>query len=274
MTRQVSWWRAGTRTGNLPAVTILLGFALVAVVGPLLWPYQASDLVARPLLPPGAANPLGTDNLGRDVLAQMIAGARATLVVALLAVGVSSIAGFAVGAAAGYWGGLPDEILSRVSEFVQVSPRLLIAIVVVLIFGPSIFTLAVVIGGLAWPSLARLTRGEYLAQRELEYVQAARAAGARGFEIVVGEILPIVLPTIIAQVTLEVGRAILLAAGLGFLGLSDPSTVTWGQMLHDAQSFTYVAWWMYVFPGLAIFAMVWAFNSLGRTLTAAFDPRA
>lgn len=257
-----------------PALTILAGFVLLTVVGPLLWRLEASALVAQPLMPPGWAHPLGTDNLGRDVLAQMIEGARATLLVVLLAVGVSTVVGFAVGAVAGYRGGIADEILSRVSEFFQVTPRLVIAIVVVAIFGSSIVTLAIVIGGLTWPSLARLTRGEYLAQRELEYVDAARAAGAGGFEIVVREILPIVVPTIVAQVTIEVGRAILLAAGLGFLGLADPSTVTWGSMLHDAQAFIYRAWWMFVFPGLAIFAIVWSLNVLGRGLTAALDPRA
>ena len=248
-------------------ITILGVFApIIAITGPFA---VGSD----PLMAPGAGYPLGTDNLGRDVFSRFLYGARITLLVGIVAALVSTLIGTVVGMLAGYYGGLLDESLMRITEFFQVIPRFLLALVLAALFGASLWNVILVIGTLSWPLTARLLRAEFLTLREREFVEAARAIGATDYHLMVKEILPNAIAPVIVNGSFEIGRAILLEAGLSFIGLADPRSVTWGTMLYSAQPFLRQAWWLATFPGLGIFVVVWAFNLVGDGLNDALNPR-
>lgn len=259
----------------------LLGLALVGIVtvvalaGPAIYGVDPFEIVWAPLTPPGteAVVPLGTDNLGRDILAQLIGGGRATLAVGLAAAFITVVIGVLVGAMAGYYGGLADELLMRVTEFFQVLPPLLFAMVVVTLFSPSLVTVALAIGVVSWPQTARLTRAEFMRIRALEYVRAMRAIGATDRFIIWRTILPNALPPLIVSATLTIGVAILFEAGLSFLGLSDPNTMSWGLMIGTGREYLLDAWWVVTLPGVMIFLTVMGVSLLGDGLNDAFNPR-
>ena len=200
--------------------------------------------------------PLGSDFVGRDVLAGIVHGGRASLAVGAIAATLCLVIGVAVGAAAGFYGGLLDGALMRVTEFFQVLPALLFAMAVVSLFGPSLVTISVAIGVVGWPPVARLTRAEFLRIRELDYVWASRALGASDRRLIFRVILPNALAPLIVAATLTVGAAILFEAGLSFLGLGDPDTMSWGLMIGANRDFLFEAWWPVTLPGLAILATV------------------
>ena len=256
-------------------VILFLAVLLMTLFGPMFYDNEADDIVARPLLAPGAdrAPPLGSDYLGRDVLAGVVSGGRVSLLVAALAALMVVFIGVTIGAVAGYYGGWVDSALMRFTEFFQVLPALLFAMVIVALFTPSVRTIAVAIGLVAWPSIARLTRAEFLRLKNLEYVKAARAIGASDWSIMWKVIFPNALPPLIVSASLLMGAALLFEAGLAFLGLSDPNTLSWGLMIGLNRANFLTAWWAVTFPGLAIFATVLSFSLIGDGLQDAFNPK-
>ncbi len=254
---------------------LLLAIMAMTLFGPMIYENDPSDIIARPLSAPGSENApvLGTDYLGRDVVAGVINGGRVSLLVAALAALMVVFIGVTIGAVAGYYGGWVDSALMRFTEFFQVLPALLFAMVVVALFTPSIRTIAIAIGLVAWPSIARLTRAEFLRLKNMEYVNAARAIGASDWSIMTKVIFPNALPPLIVSASLLMGAALLFEAGLAFLGLSDPNNLSWGLMIGLNRSNFLSAWWTVTFPGLAIFATVLSFSLIGDGLQDAFNPK-
>ena len=255
-------------------LVFLVVMVVAAIFAPLVAPLNPStqDLLAINA-PPSLHHLLGTDDLGRDVWAETVFGTRVSLAVGLSTALVGSLIGVAVGAAAGWWGSLPDAVLMRVTEFFQTLPRLVLALIVIALFGPGIAKVIVVITVLAWPQTARVVRASVATLRSAPFVDAARVGGMPAGALVVREILPNVLAPVVVLAALDVATAILLESGLGFFGLGDPNLVSWGAMLNEAQQYLRSAWWMAVFPGAAIAATVLAFNRLGDALNAAARPR-
>ncbi len=267
-----SFFRNGSALAGLALVSLVLAATLIA---PAFYPVDPFDIVWRPLAPPGEAPavPLGSDFAGRDVLAGIVHGGRATLAVGAGAAAICVIIGIALGAAAGFYGGLVDEALMRIAEFFQVLPALLFAMTLVSLFGPDLLTIAFAIGVVSWPPVARLTRAEFLRIKQLDYVRASRAVGASGARLIWRVILPNALPPLIVAATLAVGAAILFEAGLAFLGLGDPNTMSWGLMIGANRDFVLEAWWTVTLPGLAIFVTVLGVSLVGDGLTDALDPK-
>jgi len=261
--------RRGVLAGAVIVVTVLLALFAPLVTG--YDPLAGSADALRPPLTPG--HPMGTDHLGRDVWSQLVYGARVSLTVGVLAALSATLLGTAVGAVAGYAGGAVDATLMRIAEFFQTLPRLVLALIVVALFGAGLGRLIFVIAILSWPQTARVVRVSFLSLREAPFVDAARVAGMGGVAIVSSEILPSALAPIIVAGSLDVATAILLEAALGFFGLGDPNRVSWGSMLNQAQPYLRQAWWMALFPGLAISLVVLAFNVVGDSLNEALNPR-
>jgi peptide/nickel transport system permease protein len=252
---------------------VLLLLLAAAVFADRVAPFGPFVMTAESFAPPGRAHPFGTDDLGRDVLSGVVHGARVSLLVGLLAAATSTTLGICVGALAGFQGGWLDAILMRASEFFQVLPRFFVALLVAAMLGAGVWNIILVIGFLGWPQVARLVRGEILTLRQREFVQASRAVGGVDARILLRHILPNALPPAVVAGSLDVGQAILLEASLSFLGIGDPNLASWGKMLNNAQRFLRTAWWMSLFPGLAIFITVLAVNLAGDGLNDALDPR-
>ncbi|WP_181954505.1 ABC transporter permease [Pararhodobacter zhoushanensis] len=263
---------------NKPAVAglalliVIVGFVLY---GHFLFNADPYRIVWGPLTAPGEREgiPLGTDFLGRDIFVLLLKGGGPTMAVGLSAALLTVVIGIAMGALAGYFGGWVDDLLMRLTEFFQVLPALLFAMVLVTLFAPSLVTISFAIGIVSWPGTARLTRAEFLRIRELEYVTAARSIGAGNSRIIWKVILPNALPPLIVSAALTVGVAILFEAGLSFLGLGDPNTISWGQMIGQNRNFLLEAWWPVAIPGLAIFFTVFAVSLVGDGLNDAFNPK-
>ena len=269
-------WARFIRNGSAIAGLVLIALVLaMTLIVPAFYPVDPFDIVWRPLAPPGEAPaiPLGSDFLGRNVLAGIVHGGRATLAVGASAAAICVIIGIAIGAAAGFYGALLDEGLMRITEFFQVLPALLFAMALVSLFGPNLVTIAVAIGLVSWPPVARLTRAEFLRIKELDYVRASRAIGAPDRRLIWRVILPNALPPLIVAATLTVGAAILFEAGLSFLGLGDPNAMSWGLMIGANRDFVLDAWWTVTLPGLAIFVTVLGVSLVGDGLTDALDPK-
>lgn len=254
---------------------LIIGIFIMTFLVPIWYVRDPGDIIARPHLKPGSdgAPILGTDNLGRDLLAVIVYGGQTTLRVAAGAAALIVFVGVTIGAVAGYYGRWIDSALMRFTEFFQVLPGLLFAIVVVALFKPSFWTITFAIGSITWPGIARLTRAEFLRLKNLEFVKAARAIGASDFRIITRVILPNALPTLIVSTTLIMGQAILLEAGLAFLGLADVNNVSWGLAIGRGRDFFTVNWWAVTFPGLAIFATVLGLSLIGDGLQDAFNPK-
>ncbi len=254
---------------------LLIAVIAMTVLGPWVYPVDPFDLVWRPLSPPGEAGapPLGTDGLGRDVLAGIIHGGRATLAVGLAAAVLTVLIGVTIGALAGYFGGWVDDVLMRVTELFQVLPPLIFAMVIVALFTPTLATIAIAIGVVSWPAVARLARSEYMRLKELEYVKAARVCSARDSRIIWSIILPNAAPPLIILATLTVGLAILFEAGLSFLGLGDANIMSWGLIIGNNRDYILDAWWPVTLPGIAIFVTVLAVSLIGDGLHDALNPR-
>lgn len=246
----------------------------VSVAGPWVYPADPFEIRTAPLTPPFTADAwLGSDYLGRDVLTTLIYGGRATLLVGAIAALLSVVIGITFGAMSGYYGGKVDAVLMRITEFFQVLPALLFAMVVVTLFSPSLVTVTLAIGIVSWTGTARLTRAEFMKFRGLEFVRAERAIGARDARIIWKVILPNALPPLIVSATLAIGAAILFEAGLSFLGLGDPNQMSWGLMIGSSRQYVLSCWWAVAFPGAAIFLTVLAVSLIGDGLNDALNPK-
>jgi peptide/nickel transport system permease protein len=236
-------------------------------------PLYAKPAAQRKSATDGFLHLLGTDNTGRDVLVEMLYGSRVSLTVGFIAVGIYVAVGLAVGAVAGYFGGLADMLISRVIEVVLLFPAFFLILILVAMIGPSIYIIMVVIGLTGWPTIARLIRGEVLKQRVIDYVAAARALGASHARIIFRHVLPNALAPALVAVPFGIADAIVTEAGLGLLGFSvRPPAPSWGNLLNVANS-NYHYWWLVVAPSLAIFVTVTVFNLVGNALRDAMDPR-
>ena len=268
--------------------TALFGLIVVAVVvvmaagAPWLSPYDpiAQDIGDRRLKPPlwrddaGHRHVLGTDHLGRDLLARVIHGAQPALLVGVAAVAISGFLGMGIGLVAGYFGGWLDDVLMRLADIQLAFPFILLAIAVIGIVGPSLLTIIVVIGVSSWVIYARIVRGAVLSLREREFVQAALALGSGDGRVVLRHILPNVLTPWLVVATLDMARVIVIESALSFLGLGvQPPTPTWGGMLADGRVYISTAWWLATFPGLAILVTVLGINLFGDGLRDTLDPR-
>ncbi len=256
-------------------LVLLAAIVFMTLFGSFFYDQDPSRIIARPLQGPGEgdAPALGTDYLGRDVLAGVVNGGSTSLTVALVAVLLVAVIGVSLGAISGYYGGWIDVALMRVTELFQVLPALLFAMVIVALFEPSTRSVAVAIGLASWPQTARLTRAEFLRLKNLEFVKAARASGASDFRIIWRVIFPNALPPLIVSITLIMGAAILFESGLAFLGLGDPNSQSWGLMIGLSRQTFLNGWWTVTFPGLAIFATVLSFSLIGDGLQDAFNPK-
>jgi len=259
------------RTAVLGLLLVLLPVAL-ALGAEFLAPYPPLKTAGPPLQAPSAAHLMGTDDLGRDVFSQVIYGAQASLTVGLLVAGIAALAGTIIGGVAGYVGGWIDDGLMRLTELFQVMPRFFLAVLVVALFGAGLPNVILVLGLTSWTMIARILRAEVLSYRERDFVVAARAVGVREGRILFRHVLPNSLPSLVVTASLLIGNAILVEAALSFLGLGDPNQVSWGYMLNNAQQFMRVAWWMALFPGLAIALTVLGFNLAGDGLNDLWRP--
>jgi peptide/nickel transport system permease protein len=246
---------------------------LTALLGPMIYPTNPFDIVGAPMSPPGQDLFLGTDYLGRDVLAGIIHGASVTLGIGFSATICTVIIGVVIGVLAGYYGGWVDNLLMRFTEFFQVLPTLLFAMVLVALFKASIYLIVAAIAVVSWTGIARLTRGEFLKIREREYVLAERAMGASNVRIMWRIILPNALPPLIVTMALNVGVSILFEAALSFLGLGDPNACSWGYMIGSSREYIWDSWWAVTFPGIAIFLTVLGISLIGDGLNDALNPK-
>jgi peptide/nickel transport system permease protein len=252
---------------------IVLTVMAAAVLGPAVDRGNPLAAAGPALQAPGSAFPFGTDDLGRDVLLGVLNGARVSLLAGALAAATSAIIGTAVGGAAGFYGRPVDDVLMRITEVVQVAPRFFLAVLVAALFGPNFWYLALLLGLTFWPQTARLLRAQILTLREREYVLAARAIGVAPGRILRRHVLPNAAAVVVITAALQVGAAILIEASLSFLGLGDRSMISWGYMLNNAQPFLRTAWWMSLFPGLALALTVLGTNLLADGVQVLLDPR-
>jgi peptide/nickel transport system permease protein len=252
---------------------ILIVWVLVIVAGPLLTSSGPLSPDYAPLARPSVSHPFGTDEIGRDILSRVIAGARLSIPLAALLVALSVLVGGAVGAIAGYLGGWVDEIVMRVADLVFAFPTIILAMAVAAALGPSLRNAVLALVVVSWPGYARIVRSLILTAMQSEYVYVTRLIGASNARILVVDVLPNIAGPVLVVAATDIGYAILQLAGLSFLGLgAKPPTPDWGAMIGDASNY-FNAWWMGVFPGLAIFSVVAAFNFLGDSLRDAIDPR-
>jgi len=254
---------------------ILLFMALLGLSSPLFFPGDPLAIVGEPFIWPGAdaAHPLGTDALGRDLLAGIAHGASVSLSVGLAATAISLLIGISIGAVAGYFGGWTDACLSRLVEIFQTLPNFVMLVVIIAIAQPSIMTLSVAIAIVSWPTVARLVRAEFRAIREKDYVMAARSLGFGPGRIILSEILPNALPPIIVTISVKVAAAILMESALSFMGLGDPNVVSWGSMIGAGREYLRTGWYMCALPGCTIMLTVLALNLIGDALNEYLDPR-
>jgi peptide/nickel transport system permease protein len=247
---------------------------LACVLAPLIAHYGPNDIDLRGRnQPPGGMHWLGTDGTGRDIFARILYGGRISLTVGFVAVAISAAIGIFIGCVAGYFGGKVDLVLMRVTELFQTVPAFILAILLVATFSPSLLTIILTIGAVSWPPLARLTRAEFLRLRGREFVEAALCQGESTARIVLGHILPNAISPILVVVSLTVATAILLESALSFMGLGDPNLMSWGFMIGAGRTVIRQAWWMSVFPGLAILITVLAINLFGEGLSDVLNPR-
>ena len=237
-------------------------------------PGDPFDTSAGPALrPPSRAHVFGTDNLGRDVFTGVVHGASTSMSVVFSVVLISSVIGIALGVMAGFRGGILDDLVMRVAEMFQVVPRFFLALLSISFFGPGLDKLILLLGLTSWPFLARVVRAETIGLKSRDYIQAAAALGATRSRILLRHLIPNVAPPVVVVIALFASRVIMLEAGLAFLGLGDPDRISWGSLANNAQDFLRLAWWMAVFPGLAIVMTVLGLNLLADALNGALRRR-
>ena len=273
--------RLARRRTALFGLAVVTAVALTAIMAPLVSPFDPLEQdISQRLRDPGwldaqgRAHPLGTDHLGRDILARIIYGARVALLVGVAAVAISGVLGMMIGLVAGYFGGRVDDFFMRLADIQLAFPFILLAIAVIGVLGPSLRNIIIVIGVSSWVVYARVVRGEVLSIREREFVQAAIALGGRNGRIVLRHVLPNAFTPWLVVATLDMARVIVIESALSFLGLGvQPPTPTWGGMLADGRVYLSTAWWLATFPGLAILVTVLGINLFGDGLRDTLDPR-
>ncbi len=274
--RQREFWTHFKRNRMaLTGLALVLGLFVVAIFAHWLVPYDPNQIdLKQVLMPPSQAHFLGTDTLGRDVLSRIIYGSRISLLVGFVAVGLATLIGLVVGALAGYYGGWVDAALMRLVDLMLCFPTFFLILAVIAVLEPSIWNIMAVIGLTSWMGVARLVRAEFLSLREREFVTAARALGASDVRLALRHMLPNALAPVMVSATLGVAGAILTESALSFLGLGvQPPTPSWGNILTAGKDNIEIAWWLSVFPGLAILITVMSYNLLGEGIREAIDPR-
>ena len=254
---------------------VVLSLITIALLAPILAPYDPTTIdIQNVLSPPCKAHLLGTDELGRDLLSRMIWGSRVSLKVGIVAVGIAMIIGIIIGSVSGFYGGTADAILMRFVDVMLAFPTFFLILAVIAILEPSIFTIMAVIGVTGWMDVARLVRAEFLSLKERDFVDAAQALGASNFRLIFRHILPNALSPVFVAATFGIAGAILTESGLSFLGLGvQPPDPSWGNILTSGKDNIEVAWWLSLFPGLAILITVLSYNLVGEGLRDALDPR-
>jgi len=267
------WVRFRRNKFALLAIVILCLLSLLAIVAPIISPYNPEQMIFDRFMSPNPEHPMGTDHMGRDMLSRMIWGTRISLFVGFVSAGISITIGVLLGSIAGYYGGKIDDLIMRFVDFFLVIPTFFLILLIIAMFGSSIWNIMFVIGLTAWPSTTRLIRGQFLSLKEQPFVEAERALGASDHRMIFRCILPNAIHPVLVNLSFRVGAAIIIEAGLSFLGLGDPRSISWGMMLNTAQRFIRTAWWMAVFPGLFISIAVLSFNLVGDGLNDALNPR-
>ncbi len=254
---------------------IVLALVVVAIFAPWIAPYSPTRINLRERLqPPSGKHLFGTDDAGRDILSRVIYGSRVTLRICVLVVGLTLVIGTLLGLVSGFFGGWVDELVMRVSDVFLAFPALILAMAIAAALGPSLENAIVAMVAIWWPRYARVTRGQVLSIREIDFVAAARAAGASSFRIMLRHILPNCISPVVVQATLDLGEVVLTAATLSFIGFgAQPPTPEWGAMVSVGRNFLRDYWWYTTFPGLAILITVMGFNLLGDAVRDILDPR-
>jgi peptide/nickel transport system permease protein len=257
------------------AATIVLCLIIVALLADVIAPYDPTSIdVYNVLSPPSKAHLLGTDDLGRDLLSRIIWGSRVSLMVGFVAVGIALMIGVIIGSMAGFYGGKIDAVLMRFVDIMLAFPTFFLILAVIAILEPSIFTIMAVIGITGWMDVARLVRAEFLALKERDFVDAAKALGVSNIKLIFRHILPNALSPVFVAATFGIAGAILTESGLSFLGLGvQPPDPSWGNILTSGKDNIEIAWWLSLYPGLAILITVLSYNLIGEGLRDALDPR-
>ncbi len=273
--KRTFWHYFGRRRMAVGGLALIVVMFLIAGFASFLAPYDPGKTdVSLKLKPPSFQHYVGTDQLGRDVFSRMLHGSRISLSVGFVAVAISIFIGILLGAVAGYYGRWVDSILMRFVDTMLCFPSFFLILTIVALMGPKILNIMIVIGITSWMGTARFVRAEFLSLRERDYVQAAQALGVKDHRIIFRHILPNALAPVFVSATLKVASAILIEAGLSFLGFGvQPPEPSWGNILTEGRTYIFDAWWLTVFPGLAILITVLSFNLLGEGLRDALDPR-
>ncbi len=262
---------------NFIGLCLVMLFLFLSIFGSAIAPYDPTakgDIINAKLVAPSSTHLLGTDEQGRDVFSRVLAGARDSLMVAVIVLSISVVVGVIVGAVSGFFGGWVDEIMMRITDMFLAFPALVLAIAIAATLGPSLRNTMLALATVFWPWYARLVRGQVLTIRERDYVDAARSIGLPPSRILAKHIMPNAMSVVIIQVSLDVGYAILTTSSLSFVGLgAQPPSSEWGLMLSTARNYFRDAWWYITFPGVALTLTVFAFNILGDGIQDALDPR-
>lgn len=272
---RIVWQRFSMNRLSVAGAVIVLILLTIAVLAPYLSPYDPMNIdVHNVLSPPSFKHPFGTDDLGRDVLSRIILGSRVSLRVGFIAVGLAIFIGTLIGSVAGFYGGKTDAILMRFVDIMLAFPTFFLILAVIAILEPSIYTIMAVIGFTGWMDVSRLVRAEFLTLKERDFVTAAKALGAGNMRIIFVHILPNALSPVFVAATFGVAGAILIESGLSFLGLGvQPPNPSWGNIITSGKDNIEVAWWLSLFPGLAILLTVLSYNLAGEGLRDSLDPR-
>lgn len=272
---RIIWHRFKKNPLSVIGLTIILTLAMIAILAPFISPHEPTKIdVYNVLSPPGTSHFFGTDELGRDLLSRMIWGSRASLKVGFIAVGIAITIGTILGAIAGYYGGKIDALLMRFVDIMLAFPTFFLILAVIAIVEPSISTIMIIIGLTGWMDVARLVRAEFLTLKERDFISAARAIGANDSRLIFRHIIPNALSPVFVAATFGIAGAILIESGLSFLGLGvQPPEPSWGNILTSGKDNITVAWWLSLFPGLAILITVLSYNLVGEGLRDALDPR-
>ncbi len=273
--KSLFWKRFKKNKLAIAGGVIVMALFAVALLAPVISPYNPDNIDRKHILePPGIGHPLGTDDLGRDVLSRMIFGSRISLAVGFVAVGISTLIGMVLGALSGYYGGWLDRIVMRFIDIMLSIPTFFLILAVIAFIGPSIWNIMIIIGLTSWMGVSRLVRAEFLSLKEREFVLAARAIGAGDFRIIFRHIMINSMAPVLISAILGVAGAVLVESALSFLGLGvQPPAPSWGNILTLGKDNIEIAWWLSVFPGLAILVTVLGYNLLGEGIRDSIDPR-